>query len=400
MKPPEPEPSNGSTSILDLLSLLAPRRLLLVGPDGPLLRAAVRWAAEHAGVDVLRAREADDAAVGDLIVCQDARRLPPDAAAGARALLPEDQAAQAAEYGWPKIDSSAGGAVLLGREGSPDVGLEQGLGSYTRRRLTLSSRWRDLAMRLARSEYSPVSGAAASVTEAPTRFQPPSLTGQWCPPESPLLSIIVPVYNAAAELRRCLNSLARHTTWPAELVLIDDASPDPKVADVLAEALALHRTRVLRNAVNLGFTETVNRGLRATRGDVVLLNSDTEVGPRWLEHLLRAAESRERVATVTAISDNAGAFSVPRVGERNPTPLWLDAPDVARLLAQETSIRGQGPTGGGFCMYISRRSIDAVGQFDAEAFPRGYGEENYFCMRALRDICGARQAGELRPGAR
>src|SRR5690606_27338712 len=42
------------------------------------------------------------------------------------------------------------------------------------------------------------------------------------------------------------------------------------------------------------------------------------------------------------------------------------------------------PTGNGFCMYIRRTALKDVGLLDAEAFPRGYGEENDFCMRALR----------------
>ena len=42
------------------------------------------------------------------------------------------------------------------------------------------------------------------------------------------------------------------------------------------------------------------------------------------------------------------------------------------------------PTGVGFCMYITRSSLNAVGLFDADRFGRGYGEENDFCMRAAK----------------
>ena len=42
------------------------------------------------------------------------------------------------------------------------------------------------------------------------------------------------------------------------------------------------------------------------------------------------------------------------------------------------------PTGVGFCLYISRASREAVGLFDEEAFGRGYGEENDFCLRAAK----------------
>src|SRR5256885_2293914 len=40
------------------------------------------------------------------------------------------------------------------------------------------------------------------------------------------------------------------------------------------------------------------------------------------------------------------------------------------------------PTGVGFCMYIRRDSLNAVGLFDTEHFGKGYGEENDFCQRA------------------
>ena len=42
------------------------------------------------------------------------------------------------------------------------------------------------------------------------------------------------------------------------------------------------------------------------------------------------------------------------------------------------------PTAVGFCMYIRRELLDAIGLFDAETFGRGYGEENDFCMRAMK----------------
>ncbi|MBK9217486.1 MAG: methyltransferase domain-containing protein [Uliginosibacterium sp.] len=44
----------------------------------------------------------------------------------------------------------------------------------------------------------------------------------------------------------------------------------------------------------------------------------------------------------------------------------------------------QVPTGVGFCMYIRRDSLTAVGLFDVENFGKGYGEENDFCIRAYK----------------
>ena len=57
--------------------------------------------------------------------------------------------------------------------------------------------------------------------------------------------------------------------------------------------------------------------------------------------------------------------------------------DIARIV--EECGRGKTfdvPTGNGFCLYIRARLIEGIGLFDEINFPRGYGEENDFCMRA------------------
>jgi GT2 family glycosyltransferase len=40
------------------------------------------------------------------------------------------------------------------------------------------------------------------------------------------------------------------------------------------------------------------------------------------------------------------------------------------------------PVGVGFCMYMRRDCLDAVGLLRADVFAQGYGEENDFCLRA------------------
>ena len=44
------------------------------------------------------------------------------------------------------------------------------------------------------------------------------------------VDIVVPVYNAPEDLRICIDSVLAHTTGAYRLVLIDDASPDPRIA--------------------------------------------------------------------------------------------------------------------------------------------------------------------------
>ena len=135
------------------------------------------------------------------------------------------------------------------------------------------------------------------------------------------VAIVVPAYNAPALVERCLESVLAHTTGHARLIVIDDASPDPAIAPLLARYADVDGIDILRNDGNRGFTATANRGIAsAGAADVVLLNADAEVGPGWLAGLRRAAYSQDDIATATAVSDNAGAFSVPELEQANVLP--------------------------------------------------------------------------------
>lgn len=201
------------------------------------------------------------------------------------------------------------------------------------------------------------------------------------------VTVVVPVHDACSETAECIDSLLRHTEFGAvdRLLVIDDASEEAGISKLLGRISVLPGVRVVRNPSNLGYTKTVNRGCElAGDDDVVLLNSDATVGPHWLRNLKVAAHRHDRIGTVTAVSDNAGAFSVPNQG-RNVIPDGVDVDMLAR--AAMDAIAGASPievpTGSGFCLYIKRGLIDAIGLFDAAAFPQGYGEENDFCMRAI-----------------
>jgi len=196
--------------------------------------------------------------------------------------------------------------------------------------------------------------------------------------------IVIPIFNAAALTQRCIESVLRWTSAPARLVLIDDASPEPDVAPMLARYASRKNISIVRNTSNLGYTRSSNLGIAAAgSADVVLLNSDTQVGPCWLDRFRAIAYADDAIGTVTAVSDNAGAFSVPELEQYCPIPSAWTLEQTQRALLQRTACpHPQLPTGNGFCMYIKRAMLDAVGVLDAEAFPFGYGEENDLCQRA------------------
>jgi GT2 family glycosyltransferase len=255
---------------------------------------------------------------------------------------------------------------------------------------------RDLLRQVTRRRRDPILGEGLGGTDIrlePSREPRPGASGVRCMTTLERMArqgrpaIVVPIHNAPGQVGACIAALLKNTPGECRIILLEDASLDPLVDEVLVKYQDRPNIEIHRNECNLGFTRSVNRGIEIAGGsDVVLLNSDTEVTPRWLENLRLAAYSGERIGTATPLSNNAGAFSAPVPGKDNPLPDWLAFEDYARLITQVSERAYPSvPTGSGFCMYMRRDCIDRIGSFDAEAFPRGYGEENDFCMRAARE---------------
>jgi GT2 family glycosyltransferase len=200
-----------------------------------------------------------------------------------------------------------------------------------------------------------------------------------------MIDVIIPVYKGLQQTRRCIESvLASRQAAPFEIVTVDDASPEAGITSYLDELAAARRIVLVRNERNLGFVQSVNRGMSLhSDRDVVLLNSDTEVANDWLDRLLKSAYAYPDVGTVTPFSNNATICSYPFEGWTGGVPGTLALADLDRLFASTNAGRTVDlPTAVGFCMLIRRACLDQVGAFDAERFGRGYGEENDFCMRA------------------
>jgi O-antigen biosynthesis protein len=199
------------------------------------------------------------------------------------------------------------------------------------------------------------------------------------------VDVVIPVYRGLNDTLSCIYSVltARNQT-SYELVVIDDASPEPALSAELAKLAELGLITLLVNASNLGFVGTANRGLTLNEGrDVVLLNSDTVVYGDWLDRLRRHALSSAHIATVTPFSNNATIFSYPHFIENNHQALEVGFEELDRIAALVNAGAAlPAPTGVGFCFYVTRAALRQIGPFDERLFGKGYGEENDFCMRA------------------
>jgi GT2 family glycosyltransferase len=100
------------------------------------------------------------------------------------------------------------------------------------------------------------------------------------------ISVIIVTWNSAPFLRRCLAALVSQTHRDLQVIHIDNGSADDSVAVVHQ---AFPRAQQILNDSNRGFSAAVNQGVRAARGEfVLLLNPDAFLDPGYVETLAEA----------------------------------------------------------------------------------------------------------------
>lgn len=103
---------------------------------------------------------------------------------------------------------------------------------------------------------------------------------------TPLISVIVPIYKVEAYLPECIDSILRQTYTNLECILVDDGSPDR--CGAICDEFAKRDSRVkVIHQPNRGVSEARNAGLDAAKGQYIsYVDSDDWIKPETLEVLL------------------------------------------------------------------------------------------------------------------
>lgn len=198
-----------------------------------------------------------------------------------------------------------------------------------------------------------------------------------------VVDIVVPVYNGYQYLDDLFEGIGR-TSVPHRIIVVDDRSPDERVLPALKGYLASCPGSILiENERNMGFVASVNKGLLASRGDVVIVNTDVVTPQGWLERLMAPIWGDESVSSVTPFTNSGTICSFPHFCCDNDLPFGMSVDEVDSYFRGLSPVYREIPTGVGFCMAMSRDALDRVGLLDEATFGRGYGEENDWCRRAI-----------------
>ncbi|MDY1015750.1 glycosyltransferase family 2 protein [Pseudomonas coleopterorum] len=223
------------------------------------------------------------------------------------------------------------------------------------------------------------------VSAMPTFASPPPLpdVGKHQP-----VDVLIPVYDGLEETLECINSAIaarKLNRTPHRLVVVDDATPVPALRKALKVLASKGKITLVQQPVNLGFIRTMNRAMALSpRQDVVWLNADTRVHGNWLDRLRDTAYGSDDIASVTPFTNNGELMSFPTSRVSSPMPTAEEQAELDRLASDIASPAVELETGCGFCLYIKRAALDAVGYLDEVHLSRGYGEETDWCLRARR----------------
>ncbi|MCB2356992.1 glycosyltransferase [Clostridium estertheticum] len=196
--------------------------------------------------------------------------------------------------------------------------------------------------------------------------------------ESRKTSIIILTYNNLIYNHICIDSIRKYTKENTyEIIVVDNNSSDG-TREWLKEQKDI---KVILNDENVGFPKGCNIGIAASdkENDILFLNNDTVVTPRWLDNLKIALYSDDKLGAAASITNNCSNYQsvrVPYIDVKDMIP-FADDNNISDPNKWEEKTRLVA-----FCMIVKRDVLNIIGHMD-ERFTPGNFEDDDLCMRII-----------------
>ena len=112
----------------------------------------------------------------------------------------------------------------------------------------------------------------------------------------PLISIVIPNKDHVEDLRRCITSIEKKSTWKNyEIVVVENNSVEQSIRDYYKELESDPKVKIITYEGGFNYSKINNAGVKETKGEYLLfLNNDTEViSSDWMEQLLMYAQRKD-----------------------------------------------------------------------------------------------------------
>lgn len=187
-------------------------------------------------------------------------------------------------------------------------------------------------------------------------------------------SIVILNYNTIDYIQACVESIRAFTNEGRyEIIIVDNGSKDGSV-EWLKEQDDLI---CIYNEDNVGFPKGCNQGMEMSTGtEIMLLNSDIIVTPRWHEQMIKALYSSDDIGAVSCITNSCS--------NHQQIPVPYTTVDIDELLAFAEKHNHTNPalwtmhfTLVGFCYMFRHRIYDELGGLDEQFTPGNYEDDDY-----------------------
>ncbi len=191
---------------------------------------------------------------------------------------------------------------------------------------------------------------------------------------NPLVSILIPIYNAENYLRETVNSALKQTWQNIEIILVDDGSTDHSLA--IAKTYESKEVKVISQQ-NQGASAARNRALKEAQGDFIqYLDADDLIESDKIERQLKLLKF-DRESNYVASGEWARFFQKPSEAAFIPQDLWSDMSPVDWLVTAWQNNLMMHPA----AWLVPRNIADLAGMWNEDISLNDDGE--YFCRVIL-----------------
>ncbi len=188
--------------------------------------------------------------------------------------------------------------------------------------------------------------------------------------EYPLISVIIPTYNGAKNIKRAITSILNQTYPNIEVIVVDDASKDNTVE--IVESMKDSRIKLLRHKENKNGAAARNTGIRAAKGEyIAFLDDDDEWLPEKLMKQMQYLSTKDPNEWKAALTGRSSITN----GKKKDGLFDREGDLRMTIYMMERSL------GMGSSLLISKEAVDEVGFFN-EKYYRNQDVE--YILRYLR----------------
>jgi len=205
------------------------------------------------------------------------------------------------------------------------------------------------------------------------------------------VDIILTVFNALSYVQQNLERLEQNSPEHGiSFIIVNDGSAKAVSTWLVEFSKGRERCRLVEFLENKGYTNAINFGVRVSSSDyLVLMNSDVLLSVGWLDGMMKCMCADPQIGMVGPLSNAGGFQSVPKLFSIDGDFAVNEIPEGATVDEVSSAISNLSRGScfpvtllNGFLYLVKKSVFHTIGYFDDDNFPKGFGEEEDFCLRA------------------